>query len=52
MTYIDQDIKVPDTSRVGVKAAKENCVVLMSPEACAVCPTLRQKFKYESCFSF
>lgn len=42
-----EEAKVPDISRGFVRAAKENCGVLMSEEACVVCPTFRQKFKYE-----
>lgn len=38
---------MPDTLRGLITAAKEHCIVLMSKDACAVCPTLMQKFIYE-----
>lgn len=44
MTHRCQNIKVPGTLRGVVTAAKENCIVLVSKDACVVCPTLRQKF--------
>lgn len=44
MTHRYHHRKVPDTLRGVVTNAKEICMVLLSKDACVVCPTLRQKF--------